>query len=177
MSHLIVAVDQDGGMSRQGQLPWQHTDAGRKDMAYFKQVTMGHAVLMGWHTYRSMGRLLPGRLNIIVTRNHGHEAPPAVDGSCRVFDDADAAMAFARQWETQTHRRCYVIGGADLFRHCLRAYTFVEKRITVIPGYYSCDTFYPGTLPKEQPLDKPLFFIQRESQPPHDPTWNVVPEQ
>jgi thymidylate synthase len=145
MSYLIAAIDEQGGLSREGHIPWSHTETGISDLAYFKRVTTGHAVLMGWNTYVSIGRLLPNRFNIIVTAKHIAEAPPMEEGKCAIFHDPDVAMTYARKWEVQTGNRCYIIGGAQLYEHYLKKYNFIEYRITRIPGVYNCDKFLKFT--------------------------------
>ncbi len=167
MSYLIAAVDECGGLSREGHLPWKNTAEGKADMAYFKQVTEGNAVLMGWNTWLSIGRLLPDRFNIIVTAKHLEEAPPTEDGKCAVFNDPDDAIAYGRKWEMHTGKRCFIIGGEQMYRYYLSRYNFIEQLITIIPGDYNCDKFYPGALPNrdkihERAAGKPLFLTHKQ---------------
>jgi len=171
MSYLIAAVDERGGLSREGQLPWKHTEEGKADMDYFKTVTSGHAVLMGWNTWCSIGRLLPDRLNIIVTQNHMADAPPCSEGNCIVYNDADEAIAYGRKWELQTGKRCFIIGGEQMYGYYLSRYNFIEKYITIIPGDYNCDKFYPGvmpTIPKTCCVGKHPLFLTVKHEPEED---------
>ncbi len=67
---LVVAATNDGVIGRDGGMPW-HLPA---DLAHFKRVTMGHPIVMGRRTYASIGRALPGRLNVVVTRDRSFSA-------------------------------------------------------------------------------------------------------
>ncbi|MDP6927904.1 MAG: dihydrofolate reductase, partial [Rhodospirillales bacterium] len=70
---MIVAVANNGVIGLGGHMPWRIS----ADLRYFKQVTMGAPVIMGRKTYQSIGRALPGRANIVVSRNSKFEAPGA----------------------------------------------------------------------------------------------------
>ena len=67
--NLIACVSQDGGLGRDGKLLWQIPE----DMQFFKRTTMGHPVIMGRKTFQSIGRALPGRDNIILSRTKGDQ--------------------------------------------------------------------------------------------------------
>jgi len=144
MSYTIVAMDEHYGIGLDGDIPWKNTPDGREDILYFKHLTTGNAVIMGWNTFKSIGRLLPNRLNIIVTKNHYDEAPAAEEGICAVFKDLDAAVQYGRKWEVQTGKYCYVIGGEQIYSYYFSRYSPIQEFITVIPGNFNCDTFYPN---------------------------------
>lgn len=102
---LVVAVSDNDVIGRDNALPW-HLPA---DLKHFKAVTMGKPIVMGRKTYDSIGRPLPGRLNIIITRNRELEIPGVtVVGS---FEEALARAGDAPE--------VAVIGGAELFRSAL----------------------------------------------------------
>tara|TARA_R110002049_G_scaffold10820_1_gene52513 strand:+ start:407 stop:898 length:492 start_codon:yes stop_codon:yes gene_type:complete len=101
---LVAAVARNGVIGRDNGLPWRL----KSDLAHFKRTTLGHPIVMGRKTWESLGRPLPGRRNIVVTRNAQYRA----DGA-EVFTDVDAAIAAAG-----TGTIC-VIGGAELYRHLL----------------------------------------------------------
>lgn len=104
---LIVAVAENGVIGRNGELPWKLSG----DLRYFKSVTMGKPIIMGRKTFESIGRPLPGRPNLVVSRNADYSA----DG-VEVFGGLDAAVAYA---QTLTHGLdvddVMVIGGAGLY--------------------------------------------------------------
>lgn len=98
---LVVAYDRAGGIGRQGRLPW-HLPA---DLARFKSLTLGQTVLMGRKTAESIGRALPGRLNLVLTRL---PTPPFADQ--RVVGSIDHALALAGA------EPLFVIGGSEVYR-------------------------------------------------------------
>ena len=100
---LIVAVAGNGIIGREGGLPWRLSG----DLRYFKSVTMGKPIIMGRKTFESIGRPLPGRPNLVVSRNRGF-APEGVD----VYGGLDAAVAHAK---TLAGNEVMVIGGAGLY--------------------------------------------------------------
>lgn len=110
MISLIVALDKNGVIGKGGTLPW-HLPA---DLKRFKELTLGHHVIMGRKTYESIGKPLPGRTNVIVTRQHDYKA----DG-CRIVHSLDAAFMTSQQ-----DPESFVIGGGDLFEQAMR---FAEK--------------------------------------------------
>lgn len=99
----IVAVAENGVIGRDNGLPWHLPD----DLRRFKAITTGHSILMGRRTYQSIGRALPGRRNVVLTRNPGWSAP----GCETAVTPADALAATAGG-------ELYVIGGAEVFAAC-----------------------------------------------------------
>ncbi len=102
---LIVAAAENGVIGRGNRLPW-HLPA---DLAHFKRTTLGHPVIMGRRTWESIGKPLPGRRNIIVSRTPGFLAP-----GCEVVRDLDAAYSLA-----EGEPEAYVIGGTQLYEAAL----------------------------------------------------------
>ncbi len=98
---VIVAVAENGVIGRNGDLPWRISG----DMKFFKATTMGKPIVMGRKTWESLGRALPGRDNIVVTRSAGFDAPGA-----SVAGDLDAALALVPDAE-----EVLVIGGAEIY--------------------------------------------------------------
>ncbi|ANB58242.1 dihydrofolate reductase [Anoxybacillus sp. B7M1] len=130
MISLIVAMDHHRVIGKDNQLPW-HLPA---DLAYFKRVTMGHPIIMGRKTFESIGRPLPGRENIIITRNHSFRPE-----GCTVIHSVADIQKIAAERENE---EIFIIGGAELFRATLpladRLY------ITKIAGQFAGDTFFPS---------------------------------
>lgn len=128
MISLIVAMDQNRVIGKNNKLPW-HLPA---DLQYFKKVTMGHPIVMGRKTFESIGRVLPGRENVIVTRNQEFKAE-----GCVVLHDIAQIKMFADNHEEEV----FVIGGAEIFKEILpltdRLY------ITEIHETFEGDTFFP----------------------------------
>ena len=136
MSYTIAAMDENGGIGRQGTIPWSNTPEGHADMMHFKKLTKNNAVIMGWNTYKSIGRLLPNRLNIIVTMKHFSEAPMNEDGICVTFTDIDEAVKYGRQFELLTGKKCYIIGGEMIYKYYFSRYNPIEEHVTILPGNY-----------------------------------------
>ena len=140
-------MDEYNGIGKSGQIPWRDTPHGKKDIAHFKNITKENMVLMGYSTYLSIKKLLPDRVNVIVTKSHSVELMESLKDNKSewyVFTSVDDAIKFARQWEIINSAKCYVIGGGQIYNYFLNRYNFKKAYITIIPGNYHCDTFYPG---------------------------------
>jgi dihydrofolate reductase len=124
---IIVATSKNGVIGDQGRIPW-HLPA---ELQRFKRITMGHHIVMGRKTWESIGRLLPGRRTVIVTRNPTYAVPGAI-----VTDSLRAAIAICLYDE-----EVFVIGGAELFREALQ----IADRLylTVVDVEVPGDTLMP----------------------------------
>ncbi len=108
---LVVAVAENGVIGRDGAMPWRLPS----DLKRFKALTFGRPVVMGRKTFASIGRPLPGRTNIVVTRDPAFRATGAV-----VAPSLDAALDVARgDALRRSVAEIMVIGGADIYRQCL----------------------------------------------------------
>ncbi len=137
MLALIVAVADNGVIGRRGQLPW-HLPL---DLKHFKQLTLGHPVLMGRRTYDSIGRPLPGRTNIIITRQPDWTAP-----GCEVAHSLAEALAIAAT-RPGSDLVC-VIGGGEIYQAALPAADVIyltEVHHAVPDG----DAFFPSLSPTD----------------------------
>ncbi|MDE2315598.1 MAG: dihydrofolate reductase, partial [Xanthomonadaceae bacterium] len=101
---LIAALDENFAIGRKGQLPWHLPD----DLRWFKQLTVGKYVLMGYNTAVSIGRALPDRTNLVLSLRH--EAPFPGQVTVRSIDEAQARC---------DHTGLMVIGGGQVFREAL----------------------------------------------------------
>ncbi|TBU99301.1 dihydrofolate reductase [Stutzerimonas kirkiae] len=130
---LIVAVADNGVIGRDNRMPW-HLPA---ELQYFKRVTLGKPVLMGRKTWDSLGRPLPGRLNLVISRQPGLSLPGA-----ECFGSLDAALQRADAWALeQGASELMVIGGAQLFADALpRAKRLYLTRVALEP---EGDVFLP----------------------------------
>ncbi|MFN3567082.1 MAG: dihydrofolate reductase [Burkholderiaceae bacterium] len=102
---LIAAVARNGVIGRDGAIPWRIPG----DLARFKRITMGHPVIMGRRTWESLGRPLPGRRNIVISRTPGF-APAGAE----VFSGLAAALAACADAS-----EVFVIGGTEAYREAL----------------------------------------------------------
>ena len=125
---FVVAVARNGVIGHTNGLPWRLP----ADLAFFKRLTMGHPVIMGRLTYQSIGKALPGRLNIVVTRTPGFEAPGAT-----VVDSLDAAYRAAGD-----AAEVFVIGGARIYAAALP--TADRIYLTEVQSEIVGDTLFPA---------------------------------
>jgi dihydrofolate reductase len=125
---LIVAVDKNNGIGKQGQLPWHVPE----DLKYFKRETLGATVIMGRVTYESIGAVLPKRENIVISRR-SRVAPnvPTVSSLSQAFERA----------KINGTKRVFVIGGKQIYEQALPFCNTIM--MTRIPGDHGCDTFFP----------------------------------
>ena len=130
---LIAALAQNRVIGRDNQLPW-HLPA---DLKHFKAKTLGKPIIMGRKTWDSLGRPLPGRLNLVVSR----QADLQLDGA-ETFTDLDAALVRAEQWaREQGVAELMLIGGAQLYELGLaRADRLYLTRVGLDP---EGDAFFP----------------------------------
>ncbi|MGP1676880.1 MAG: dihydrofolate reductase [Burkholderiales bacterium] len=124
---LIAALAANRVIGRNNALPW-HLPA---DLKRFKALTMGHPVVMGRKTYESIGRPLPGRHNLVITRSRGYGAP-----GCDVVHCLGAALAACRG-----AHEIFIIGGAELYRESLARAHRLE--FTEIHAEFEGDATFP----------------------------------
>jgi len=134
MAHitLVVAIDARRGIGADNKLPWRLPE----DLAHFKRVTLGHPVIMGRKTFDSIGRPLPQRRNIVVTRNPAwrHEG---------VETAASLADAIAAAGEEPA---C-IIGGAQIFNESM---ALADRMVVTEIGHsFRCDPFFPPIDPDQ----------------------------
>jgi dihydrofolate reductase len=154
---MIVAAAENGVIGVDNRLPWRL----KPDLQRFKQLTMGHHLIMGRKTYESIGRPLQGRITVVLTRSAGVDVPDVL--VARSLDDAFAQAAARGDDEP------FVCGGADVYAQalgdCDRCY------LTVVERQYTGDAIFPG-------LDAASWqLVESESHPESDPpfrfeTWD-----
>ncbi|HEX5470243.1 MAG TPA: dihydrofolate reductase [Lacipirellulaceae bacterium] len=127
---IIAAVAANGVIGRNGRLPWKLSN----DLRRFKRLTMGHTIIMGRRTWESIGRPLPGRRTIVVTRQSDYQV---ADGVQIASSLEEALLAAEACDETDT----FVVGGAELYREALpeadRLY------FTEVAADVEGDTYFP----------------------------------
>ena len=123
---LIAAVSDNGVIGRDGDMPWHLPD----DLKRFKSITMGHPIVMGRRTWESIGRPLPGRTNIIMTRNRAFAA-----------GDASVAHSISEVVEYCNDGTIMVIGGGEIYRMFLSIADRVE--LTRVHTTLDGDTTFP----------------------------------
>ncbi len=151
---LVVAVAENGVIGRGGKLPWHL----RSDLQHFKRLTLEKPVIMGRKTYASIGKPLPQRTNIVVTRDAGFCAPGVL-----VAPNLDTAFALARaDAEKRGVDEIMVIGGSDIFAAILADADRIE--VTLVHAAPEGDVSFP-------PIDPSLWrevARERHARGPHD---------
>ncbi len=140
---IIVAMASDRLIGRDGAMPWHDRD----DLRHFKRTTIGHAVIMGRRTWESIGRPLPERRNIVLTRKKEAcgaqypQSPRSGEASMTSLDFVDsleAALALCRE---RGEEKAFVIGGAQVYSAALPIADAMI--ITRMEGEYEGDTWFP----------------------------------
>lgn len=148
---IIVAIADNNAIGKDNDLLWHISE----DLKFFKRTTMGCPVIMGRKTFESIGRPLPKRLNIIVSRR-GYDAPEGVV----VVDSIEKAYDTARAREVE---KCFVIGGGQIYAQALQSADelIITHVHTVIE---SADTFFPQIDPDVwQPVDRSELMTDPET--------------
>ena len=127
---IIVAYDANRGIGINNTLPWHLPE----DLIRFKQITTGHAIIMGRKTYESIGRPLPNRRNIVLTRQTGWHA-----------DGIDVAASLEQALGMVDGQTPFVIGGAEIFNQALPLCQTILA--TEIQRDITCDAFFPAIDP------------------------------
>ena len=136
---LVAAIGRNNVIGRDGQLPWRL----KSDLKYFRAVTIGNPVVMGRKTYESIGKPLPGRTNIVLTKDLGLIVPGGV-----LANSMDAAMSFARKDALQRGvDEIMVIGGGDIFERMIPKADRLE--ITHVNASPDGDAFFPRIEPSD----------------------------
>ena len=127
---MILAMDENNGIGIKNQLPWHLSE----DLKRFRKLTMNHHIIMGRKTHESIGRPLPGRVNLILTRSTTYQAE-----GCIGFNQPDDAIQYAA---ARDESEIFIIGGAKIFD----VYMAQTDRIylTVVHAVGNADTFFPS---------------------------------
>jgi dihydrofolate reductase len=135
---LIVAYSRNRTIGRDNALPWRLPG----DLAHFKRTTLGKPIIMGRKTWESLGRPLPGRLNIVVTRDRAYAATGAT-----VVNDLDAAVAACGDMP-----HAFIIGGAQIYAAALELAD--EIIATEVDADVEGDAFFPALSGEWQEVDR-----------------------
>ena len=139
MITLVVALGRNREIGKDNQLLWQMP----KDLKHFKDITSGHPIVMGRKTYESIGKPLPNRTNIVVSRKENwFEEGILIVGSLK------EALKFAKKIDEEV----MVIGGADIFKQTIDLADKLE--VTLVDEAFDADTFFPKIDTKDWVLVK-----------------------
>lgn len=124
--YMIACVSRDGGLGKDGKLLWQIP----ADMQFFREATLGHPVIMGRKTFASIGRALPGRKNLVLSRQKG------TDQTVQWCDEMELWA-----WLKTTVEPKFIIGGASLYQKFLPEAEIIY--LTEVDGIKPTDTYFP----------------------------------
>jgi len=127
---IVVAISQNHAIGKDNKLLWYLP----KDLKHFKEITTGHTVIMGRKTYESVGKPLPNRRNIIITRQQ-----VTIEG-CEVVNSVEAALALCKG-----EAEVFIVGGAEIYRQALHLTDCIY--LTVIHENFEGDTYFPEIKP------------------------------
>lgn len=127
MVTIIAAVAENNALGKNNDLIWHLP----KDLKRFKQITNGHYVIMGRKTFESLGKPLPNRTTIIITRNQDYEAK-----GCIVVNSLDEALIKATPDENP-----YILGGAEIYKQALAVADVLD--LTIVHHSFDADAFFP----------------------------------
>ena len=113
--HLIVARARNGVIGKNNQLPWHLPD----DLKHFKRTTLGKPVIMGRKTWESLPKALPGRLNVVITRQADYVAEGAT-----VVASIDEALEVVKENE-----HAFIMGGAEIYRQTMNRVTVAHRKL------------------------------------------------
>jgi dihydrofolate reductase len=128
---IIVAIDEKLGIGAKNRMLWHIS----KDFKHFKTITDGHPIIMGRKTFESIGRVLPGRTNIIITRDASYR----IDGA-QVVDSLEKAIELGKAKDKE---EIFIIGGGEIFRQAIEKNLVDKLYLTKIKGDFNAKIFFP----------------------------------
>lgn len=134
MITIVVAVGKNNEIGKGNQLLWHLP----KDLKHFKEITNGYPVVMGRKTYDSIGKPLPNRTNIIVTRKTDW-----FEEGILIVNTLKEALKHAKK----INEKVFVIGGGDIYKQCMEVADRIE--LTLVDGEFDADVFFPEINEKE----------------------------
>ena len=132
MISIVVAIDEKRGIGKNNDLLFKIPE----DFQRMKTLTKGHPIIMGRKTYESIGRVLPGRTNIIITSNPDFEVEGAV-----IVSSLEMAIEAAK--DSPGSEEIIIFGGGQIFKEALEKGLVDVLHLTVVKGDYNADTFFP----------------------------------
>lgn len=152
---IIVARADNRVIGKNNELIWHMPH----DLKYFKETTSGHYVLMGRKSFESVGKPLPNRLNIIITRNPDYAAEGAL-----VVHSLKDALVLAEQ---QKQQEVFILGGGEIYRQALEQQLVDRIYLTEIKDSFEGDTYFPE-LDENQWQETHREEYQADHKNPHD---------
>lgn len=132
LSH-IVAVDKNWAIGKDNKLPWHLPE----DLKFFKETTSGKIIIMGRKTFESLGRLLPGRMHIVITRS----SSKSENENLVYVSSLESALETAKKMIPKWPSEVFIIGGGEIYRQSMEVVNCLY--LTQIDKVVDGDTFYP----------------------------------
>lgn len=133
--NLIVAVDENYGIGKNGSIPWYNT----KDLQFFRKTTLNSTIVMGRKTFESIGKPLPKRRNIVLTTHY-------LENSVEQYDSFEKI-------EFSENETIFIIGGESIYKYALNNLNIDRIYLSKIKGSFDCDRFFN--------FDKTKFKIEK----------------
>lgn len=148
MISLIAAISKNRVIGKDGRLPWDLP----ADLAYFKKITMGHPLIMGRKTFESLGKPLPGRQNVVITKSRNYTPQ-----NCLIMHSIDEAKTFCKD------KNSFIIGGSQIYREF---FPYADRLyITLINEDFAGDSFFPVIEPQIWRLISQTKGVRNEHNP------------
>jgi len=132
---IIVAITKDRSIGKDGELLVRISD----DLKRFKQLTMEHPIIMGRKTFESIGRVLPGRTNLVITHNPEFKAPDVI--VCSSMDEAIEKASKIELKSTNENKEVFLIGGGEIYKQGLAKTDRIY--LTLVESDATGDVFFP----------------------------------
>jgi dihydrofolate reductase len=159
MVSLIVAMDKNQGIGQNNRLPWRLS----ADLQRFKKLTMGHYLIVGRKTYETIGKALPGRKMIVVTRNSNFKAT----GCLTVHSIEEALNVASRSGEKEV----FIGGGAELFADGLK---FADRLyLTEVHAITKSNIFFPSYNPNDWEVST-VSYVNQDEKNQYQSTFKIL---
>ena len=137
MISIIAAIDSKRGLGKNNDLLFKIPE----DFKRMQKITKGHPIIMGRKTFESIGRVLPGRTNIIVTRDLGFKINDSGKGDVRIVRSLEEGIEAAKL--APGSEEIIIFGGGQIFTEAIEKGLVDRLYLTVVEGDYNVDTFFP----------------------------------
>lgn len=160
MISAILALERSQGIGYNNSLPWPHL---KEDLSWLKNKTLDNIVIMGANTWESIKKPLPGRINVVLSRNKNYAYQNGADHS---FSNPDTAIVFCQN--EYPDKEIYIVGGSAIYEYYMPVIN--KFYITEIDADFACDRFFNlGYVQKQFPkvverarFDSPFKFTIKE---------------
>src|SRR5262245_3904331 len=156
---IIAAMDRKRGIGFDNKLPWKLS----ADLKRFRDLTMGHHIIVGRKTFESIGRPLPGRRMIVVTRNRNYKAE-----GCDVAHSVEDATTLARE---RGESEVFICGGAEIYAESIRGAN--RMYLTFVDAEVAADTFFPE-FDEQEWIERESFYQPADEKNQYPSTFKLM---